>query len=191
MRIKSKTVMSCSSRKKKECTFCNAYFDWRKIFWHLCFILKYSVLNKLLEYIYNLTYQKTLLHTFLLLAFKSVESLQCILNIIEKIMRKPLFFFVFSTKNKWNCLVKVLSVNFIKWKALWMMIRLKKTSNQWHFLLIWNICYNKNRLLFQLVTVKIYTVIQTDYCFNWLRRKSTGSSRWEVFLEINRKHWNS
>ena len=104
-------------------------------------------------------------------------------------MRKPLFFFVLSAKNKWNCLVKVLSVNFIKWKALCMMIRLKKTWNQWYFLLIWNICYNKNRLLFQLVTVKIYTVIQTDYCFNWLRRKSTGSSHWEVFLEINRKHW--
>ena len=36
----------------------------------------YSVSNRLSEY----TYQKTLLHTPLLLAFKIVESLQCILK---------------------------------------------------------------------------------------------------------------
>ena len=36
----------------------------------------YSILNKLSEDIYTFTYQKTLLHTLLLLSFKIVESLQ-------------------------------------------------------------------------------------------------------------------
>ena len=62
------------------CIFCNVYFVRQKLFKHLCFILKYSVLNKLSEYIY-LTYQKTLLHTILLFISKIVESL----NAVEKI----------------------------------------------------------------------------------------------------------
>ena len=39
----------------------------------------YSVVNKLSEYVY-FSYQKTLLHTLLLLLFKVVENLQCILK---------------------------------------------------------------------------------------------------------------
>ena len=41
----------------------------------MCFIWMYSV--------YTFTYQKTLLHTLLLLVFKIVESLQCILKKIR------------------------------------------------------------------------------------------------------------
>ena len=37
-----------------------------------------SELNKFSEYIHTFTYQKTLLHTLLLLIFKTVESHQCI-----------------------------------------------------------------------------------------------------------------
>ena len=40
----------------------------------------YIVLNKLLEYIYTITNEKTLPHTLLLLAFKIVKSLQCTLK---------------------------------------------------------------------------------------------------------------
>ena len=36
LRIKSKTVMSWSLEKKKECIFCNAYFVWRNFFFHIC-----------------------------------------------------------------------------------------------------------------------------------------------------------
>ena len=39
----------------------------------------HSVLNQLSEYI-TFKYQKTLLHTLLLRAFKIVESIQCILK---------------------------------------------------------------------------------------------------------------
>ena len=64
-----------------------------------------------------------------------------------------------------------------------MIIHLKSTPTQW-FWLIWNIWYNK-KSLFQLVVYKIYATIKTVYCFNWLPWTFTGSSRWEVFLEIN------
>ena len=39
--------------------------------------------------------------------------------------------------------------------------------------------------MFQLVAFKIYSLIKTVHCFNWLPWTSTGSSYWEVFLEIN------
>ena len=39
--IKSKTVMSWISRKKKECIFCNVYFDRKEIF--LKFMLNLNV----------------------------------------------------------------------------------------------------------------------------------------------------
>ena len=38
-------------------------------------------MNKLSEYIYSFTYQKALLHTLVLLAFKIFESLKCILKL--------------------------------------------------------------------------------------------------------------
>ena len=49
--IKSKTAKSCSSRKKKECRFCNVWFAWRTFFKHFCFISMYIVFNILLKYI--------------------------------------------------------------------------------------------------------------------------------------------
>ena len=71
--------MSWSSRKKKEDTFWTSYFVWRKFLEHLCFISIYSSLNTLSEYKY-FTYQKSLLYPLLLLVFKIVKRLQCILN---------------------------------------------------------------------------------------------------------------
>ena len=43
LRIKSKTVMSLSSWKKKEWISCNVYFVQRKLFEHLRFISMYSI----------------------------------------------------------------------------------------------------------------------------------------------------
>ena len=71
--------MSWSSRKKKEDTFWTSYFVWRKFLEHLCFISIYSSLNTLSEY-KNFIYQKPLLYPLLLLVFKIVKRLQCILN---------------------------------------------------------------------------------------------------------------
>ena len=50
----------------------------------------------------------------------------------------------------------------------------------------------KKFICFKLLPLKIYAIIKTVYCFNWLPWKSTRSSHWEVFLEINfnQKHWN-
>ena len=39
--------------------------------------------------------------------------------------------------------------------------------------------------MFQQVAFKIYTIINTVCCFNWLPWTSTRSSYWEVFLEIS------
>ena len=39
--------------------------------------------------------------------------------------------------------------------------------------------------MFQLVVFKINAIMKTVYSFNWLPRTFTGSSHWEVFLEIN------
>ena len=39
--------------------------------------------------------------------------------------------------------------------------------------------------MFQLILFKIYAVIKTVYCFNWMPLTFVGISHWEVFLEIN------
>ena len=72
---KSKTVMSWRSRKKKEGAFCTAYFVRKKFYQHLYFFSMYSVLNKLSKIHILLHTKKTVL-----LIFKIVESLQCILK---------------------------------------------------------------------------------------------------------------
>ena len=64
--IKSKTVMSWSSRKNKEGIFCTDYFVWRKFFWHLCLILMNSALNTLSEYTYFYITKSTTSCTFFL-----------------------------------------------------------------------------------------------------------------------------
>ena len=71
--------MSWCSRKKKEGIFCTVCFVRRDFFFKICFMLMYSALNTLSEYIYFYI-TKTLLHTLLLLILKIVESLQSILK---------------------------------------------------------------------------------------------------------------
>ena len=79
LQIKSKTVMSLSSRNKQEWIFCNVYFVRKKSF-IMCFISMYSVLNKLQEYIYFYISKNT---TLLLLVFKITKTLKSILNDIS------------------------------------------------------------------------------------------------------------
>ena len=71
--IKSKTVMSWSSRKKKRGHFCTGYFFRRKFF--NIFVLSHCILYLIhFQNIDTFTYQKALLHALLLLVFKIVES---------------------------------------------------------------------------------------------------------------------
>ena len=70
--------MSWSSRKKKEGIFYTVYFGRKKLFWDLCFISIYCVLNDISEYKSYIS--KTILHNLLLLVSKIVERLQCILK---------------------------------------------------------------------------------------------------------------
>ena len=74
MQIKSKAVMSWSSRKKKERIFCTVYFVWSKFFLTFGFISKYSVLNKLSEYIYFYIAKKHYFIHFCCLFLKSSKS---------------------------------------------------------------------------------------------------------------------
>ena len=61
--IKSKTVMSWSSRKKKEGIFRTVYFVRKEFFFKdLCFISMYSVLNTISHYT-HFHISKTLRHT--------------------------------------------------------------------------------------------------------------------------------
>ena len=65
------------ARERKKRSFFVPFISFEGNFLQdLCFISMYSVLNTHSEY----TYQKTLLHTLLLLVFKILESLQCILK---------------------------------------------------------------------------------------------------------------
>ena len=78
--IKSKTVMCWTLWKKKRSIFCIVNFVRRNFF--LTFALYLNVLC--LEYtfgIYILLNMKALLRTLVLLVFKTVQSLHCILNL--------------------------------------------------------------------------------------------------------------
>ena len=79
LHIKSKTVMSWSSWKKKEGIFCTIYFVQRNFF-NICVLSKFMVYWIHFHNVHIFTHQKALLHTLLLLVFKIVESSQCILN---------------------------------------------------------------------------------------------------------------
>ena len=72
--IKSKTVMSWNSRKKKEGIFLYLLFCPKEI-QCIVYLIHFQNIN-------TFTYQKTFLHTLLLLVCKIVESLQCILNLV-------------------------------------------------------------------------------------------------------------
>ena len=79
-----------------------------------------SVLNKLSEYIYIYTFtcKKTLLYTYLLLVFKIVESLQCILKNFEN------FFKQLRNCNRKLCLCPLTKINenstsILNWNFPW------------------------------------------------------------------------
>ena len=75
-------MMTWSSRKKKEGIFCAVYFVWRKFF--NIFVLSQCMVYWIhFQNIHTFTYQKTLLHRLLLLVFKIIESLQCILKFLK------------------------------------------------------------------------------------------------------------
>ena len=78
LQIKSKTVMSWSSGKKKDGIFCTAYFVRRKFYLTFVFFFQCKVYCIPFQNIHTFTYQKVLLHTLLL---KIVKSLQCILKV--------------------------------------------------------------------------------------------------------------
>ena len=90
-------MKSWSSWKKKEDIFCTVYFVQRNI----CVLSQCIMYWIHFQNIHTFTYQKALLHTLLLLVFKIVESLHCILkpNLIKQIKfdlhfysQTPLFF---------------------------------------------------------------------------------------------------
>ena len=72
--------MSWSSQKKKEGIFCTVDFVRRKLFFNICVLSQCIVYWTNFQNRHTFTYQKTLLHTLLLLFFKIIESLQCILK---------------------------------------------------------------------------------------------------------------
>ena len=65
--------------KEKRGHFLYCLFCPKEIFYHMCFISMYSVLNTISEYTY-FTYQKHYLIHFSA-CFENVEILQCILNV--------------------------------------------------------------------------------------------------------------
>ena len=72
--------MSWSSRKKKEGIFLYRLFCPIEIFFNTCILAQCILYRIHFQNIHTFTYQKTLLQTLLLLVFKIVEGLQCILN---------------------------------------------------------------------------------------------------------------
>ena len=72
---KSKTVMRCSSRKKKGRVFDNVCFARKNVF-SICILLQFIVYWINFQNIYAFTYQKVLLHKLFLRVFKIVESLK-------------------------------------------------------------------------------------------------------------------
>ena len=95
LQINNKNVMNWSLQKKKECIFCNVYLVQRKFF-NICVISHCIVYWLNFQNIHTFTYQKTLLHTLLLLVCKIVKSLQCILNDIYYLLQYKNFVEIFS-----------------------------------------------------------------------------------------------
>ena len=116
MRIKRKTVMSWSSWKKKEriVKFVLSKENYFNIF-VLSHCIMYSI--KFLEYIY-FTYQKTLLRALLLLGFKIIESLQC--------MVKHMVWFIVKKCRREN---KVLHPEAVIGGVLWKKLSLEISQN--------------------------------------------------------------
>ena len=106
------------------------------------------------------------------------------LNIIEERNVLASLHFLYSLLKIMKLFNKCAMCYFHYLKTFQTMFHSKNTSTQW-FVLIYNICYHKKSLLFQLVAFKIYAIIKTIYCFNWLTWTSMGNSHWEAFLEFN------
>ena len=111
--------MSWSSRKKKRV--------------NLCFISIYSILNKLSEY-YTFTFQK-IFHTLLLLAFKIVKSLQCILNMnhVSWIIRS---YYDFSLHWNWNWFLRWMNIIPVYCKYSFVLDHLNNLLNAFDFALV-------------------------------------------------------
>ena len=77
--------MSWSSLKKKREHSFYRLFGLKGIFFKICVLSQCIVHWIHFQNIHNFTHQKPLLHTLLLLVFKIVESLQCILNHYQKV----------------------------------------------------------------------------------------------------------
>ena len=91
--------MSWSPRKKKRASFVS-FFLSKGNFFKIC-VLSQCILYWIhFQNIHTFTYQKTLLHTLLLLVFKIVESLRCIL---KDILQKNYVFFTWYRKIFQSC----------------------------------------------------------------------------------------
>ena len=103
-----KTEISWSLQNKTECIFVKFILPEEKFLNIWVLSPCYSVLNRLSECIYfYIPYHKTLLHTLLLLVFKIVKSLQCILKHAESYSLSFLLCF--------SCIFHVVLFLFIYW----------------------------------------------------------------------------
>ena len=112
-RIKSKTLMSWSSRKKKESIFCTVYFVGRKFFQHFWFISIGSVFSKLSKYTHFFISKRFTWYSFLL-AFKIVERLRSILKSGARRTLTQLHSYEVKSKENWFSYFIVLET-----KPLW------------------------------------------------------------------------
>ena len=107
--IKSKTVMSWCSRKKKKGIFVPFILS-KGIFFKICVLSQYKVYWIHLQNIHTFTYQKTLLLKLLLLVFKIVKGLH-LSFIITEIMNHPHWIFLWHFN--FICTMKLL------WPLVW------------------------------------------------------------------------
>ena len=99
-KLKSKTVVSWTSPKKKEGIFCTVYF------FKICALSQCIVYWIHFQNIHTFTYQKTLLYTFLLLVFKVLEIFQCVFKIL---LKQLLQVSVALSKDVWSYVKKSIS----------------------------------------------------------------------------------
>ena len=78
-------MVSWSSRKKKRTSFVPFILSKENIS-EICVLSRCIVYWIHFNNIHAFTYQKTLLHTLFLLVFKTIESTQCILNILKLVV---------------------------------------------------------------------------------------------------------
>ena len=91
LQIKSKSMMCWNLRKKKEGIFCTVYFVRMEIFLALAFYLSLQHIEYTMRIYILLRIKNQLLHTFLVLPFKIVESLQYIFQVEQNSDFMPSF----------------------------------------------------------------------------------------------------